>query len=203
MTELGQIERPAAESFAGKRKLYCVPNIYPIENAPEDYKELFHRYWDEVDKYLERLEIAGKIKKIFCEIIYDEGEKALDVLARINDRALQLIKKKMEEGSTIFPLENKEIFGVYIDWTNCLRIVATKEVFRKVLEFYTEISNKRFEHILDVIQNNLSEAEAGLLIMKDDERARLQFPKDIEVFLVTPPSYDEVFRWIREKLREV
>jgi len=28
----------------------------------------------------------------------------------------------------------------------------------------------------------------------------LQFPKDIEVFLITPPSYDDILRWLRDKL---
>ncbi|MEW6002220.1 MAG: hypothetical protein AB1638_06180 [Nitrospirota bacterium] len=203
MAELGKIEKPPVESFAGKRKLYCVSNIYPLRDPPDDYKELFDRYWNEVEQQIEKLEVAGKIKKIFCEIIHDEGEEALDELGRINDRALQIVKKKIEEGGTLFPLEKIEIFGAYMDWANCLQIVITEEVFKKVFDFYTEISNKRFEHILNVIVNNLSEPEAGLLIMKAEDRAKLQFPKDIEVFLVTPPSYDEILRWVREKLREI
>jgi hypothetical protein len=36
--------------------------------------------------------------------------------------------------------------------------------------------------------------------MKDEDRSKLQFPKDIEVFLITPPSYDDIIRWFREKL---
>jgi hypothetical protein len=54
---------------------------------------------------------------------------------------------------------------------------------------------------MDVINTRLSGAEAGLLIMKDEDRAKLQFPADIEVFLVTPPSYDDIMRWLREKGR--
>lgn len=199
MIELGQIDKPTVESFAGRRKLYCVPNIYPIEDAPDDYKELFNKYWDEVAQQIEKIEVAGKIKKIFCEIIYLQGEEALNILAKLNDRALQIIKKKLDEGGTLFPLENKEIFDTYVDWGNCLRVVNTKEVFTKVFEFYTDLSNKRLQHILSVIDCNLSVPEAGLLLMKDEDRAKLQFPDDIEVFLVTPPSYDDILKWIREK----
>ncbi|MDI6889999.1 MAG: hypothetical protein QMC83_03530 [Thermodesulfovibrionales bacterium] len=199
MVELGQIERPKAESFAGRRKLYCVPNIYPIDDAPNDYKELFNKYWDEVAQQIEKIEVAGKIKKIFCEMVYLQGEEALNILAKINDRATQIIKRKSEEGGTLFPLETKEIFGPYLDWGNCLKIVNTQEVFTKVFEFYTEYMDKRLQHILSVIDSNLSAAEAGLLIMKDEDRTKLQFPRDIEVFLVTPPSYDDIMRWFREK----
>jgi hypothetical protein len=38
--------------------------------------------------------------------------------------------------------------------------------------------------------------------MRDEDRVRLQFPNDIEVFLVTPPSYDDIVRWFREKKKE-
>ncbi len=200
MVELGHIDRPEAEIFAGKRKLYCVANIYPIEEASDDYKELINKYWDEVIKQIEKIEVAGKIKKIFCEIIYLQGDEALNILAKLNERIPQIIKKKLEEGATLFPLESKEILGPYTDWGNCLRVVYTQEVFTKVIEFYMEFSNKRLQQILDIIDSNLSEAEAGLLIMKDEDRVKLQFPRDIEVFLVTPPSYDNIIRWFRENL---
>jgi hypothetical protein len=203
MVELGRIDRPTAESFTDKRKLYCVPNIYPLFDAPDDYKELFNKYWDEVDQQIEKIEVAGKIKKIFCEMIYFQEEEILNILARFNERVQQIVKKKLEEGGTLLPLEDKEIFGPYVDWGNCLKVVNTNEVFTKVLEFYTELSDKRLQHILSVIDSNLAEAEAGLLIMKDEDRAKLQFPGDIEVFLVTPPSYDDIMRWFREKWKEI
>lgn len=200
MVELGQIQRPLADEFSGKRKLYCVANIYPVEEAEKDYHELVRKYWDEVAQQIEKVEAAGKVQKIFCEIIYQQGDEALQVLGTINERMLQIIKKKLEEGSTLIPLENKEILGPYSDWSNCLRVVFTKEVFSKILEFYKEFSEKRLQHFMSVIDSNLAEAEAGLLFMKDEDRSKLQFPKDIEVFLITPPSYDDIIRWFREKL---
>lgn len=200
MVELGQISKPNAEDFTRKRKLYCVANMYSVEDAPDDYKKLVNTYWDEVVSQIEKLEAAGKIKKVFCEIISRQGEEALNIWSKINERIPQIIKKKVEEGGTLVPLESEEILGPYTDWGNCLRVVYTKEVFTEVLEFYTEFSRKRLEHILNIIDGNLSEAEAGLLIMKDEDRAKLQFPRDIEVFLITPPSYDDIMRWFREKL---
>jgi len=200
MVELGQIQRPLADEFSGKRKLYCVANIYPVEKAENDYHELVRKYWDEVAQQIEKVEAAGKVQKIFCEIIYQQGDEALNVLGTINERMLQIIKKKLEEGSTLIPLENKEILGPYSDWSNCLRVVFTKEVFSKILEFYKEFSERRLQHFMSVIDGNLAEAEAGLLFMKDEDRSKLQFPKDIEVFLITPPSYDDIIRWFREQV---
>jgi hypothetical protein len=203
MVELGRIDKPEAEQFTGKRKLYCVSNVYPFEDAPDDYKDLFNRYWDEVAQQIEKIESAGKIKKIFCEMIYLQDEETLNTLNRLNKRALQIVKKKLDEGGTLLPLESKELFGAYIDWGNCLKIVHTEAVFTKVLEFYRESSDKRLQHILNVIDSNLSGSEAGLLIMRGEDRAKLQFPRDIEVFLVTPPSYDDIMKWFKEKWKEI
>jgi hypothetical protein len=203
MAELGQIEKPKTESFTGKRKLYCVPNIFPLYDPPEDFKELFNKYWNEVDQQIEKLEVAGKVKKIFCEMVYTEKEEIMEILGRFNERVQQIVKKKVEEGGTLLPLEDKEIFGPYIDWGNCLRVVSTQEVFTKILEYYTELATKRLQHILSMIDKHLGESEAGLLILKDEDRAKLQFPGDIEVFLVTPPSYDDIMRWFREKWKEM
>jgi hypothetical protein len=108
--------------------------------------------------------------------------------SKMNERVAGIIKQKMEEGGTLVPVEKEEILGPYSDWGNCLRVVFTHQVFAKILEFFTDLSGKRLEHIMDVINTRLSEAEAGLLIMKDEDRMKLQFPADIEVFLVTPPS---------------
>ncbi len=203
MAELGQIEKPRTESFTGKRKLYCVSNIYPVYDPPDDFKELFDRYWNEVDQQIEKLEAAGKVKKIFCEMVYTQKEEIMEILGRFNERVRQIVKKKVEEGGTLLPLEDKEIFGPYIDWGNCLRVVSTQEVFTKILDYYTELATKRLQHILSMIDKNLGQEEAGLLILKDEDRARLQFPGDIEVFLVTPPSYDDITRWFREKWKEM
>jgi hypothetical protein len=203
MSELGKIERPAAESFAGKRKLYCVPNIYPLKDAPDDYSGLVNRFWDEAAQQTERLEAAGKIKKIFCESISVGGEEAYDALTTINERALQFIKKKVGEGAELFPVEEEEIFGPFLDWANCLSVVRTKEVFSKVFEFYSGLSSKRLQHAAELIDGNLTEDEAGLLIMRDEDRVQLQLKTDIEVFLVTPPAYDDILRWFRDKAKDL
>jgi len=203
MTEIGKIEKPEAESFSEKKKLYCVPNVYPIKDAPEGYQKLYHAYWDEVAQQLEKLEVIGKIRKIFCENISVQGEEALDMISKMNERLLQIIKGKVEKGAALLPIETEDLFGSYLDWSNCLRIVRTKSVFDKILEFYTENFNKRIDHILNVIEGNLSEKEAGLLIIKDEDRTKLQFSQSIEVFLVTPPSYDGILKWIRDQWREM
>jgi len=202
MTELGKIEKPSVESFAGKRKLYCVPNVYPAKEAQDEYSALVNKYWDEVLQHTERLESIGKIRKIFCENISASGTEALDALADVNEPALRLVNKKVDEGAVFLPAESEEIYGHFLDWSACLHIVRTREVFSKVFEFYSAVAEKRIQYIARFIEENLSSGEAGLLIMRDEDRIQLQLPPDIEVFLVTPPTYDDILRWFRERLKE-
>ena len=200
MAELGRIQKPGVDQFSGKRKLYCVASVYPIEDAPDDYKDLVNKYWDEVVQQIEKIETAGRAGKIFCELMSDQSDEDFDLLKRVNERAHQLVRQRLEQGDTLVPLESKEIAGPYTDWGNCLRVVFTHDVFAKVLQFFMEYSEKRFQHMVTRIDENLSGGEAGLLIMKDEDRAKLQFPGDVEVFLITPPSYDDIVRWLRENL---
>lgn len=199
MAKLGQIQKPKADDYIGKKKLYCVANIFAAHDADDEYMRLVGKYWEEVAQQIEKIEAAGKIYKIFCELISESDDEEREFLTPITDRIAEIITRKKEEGGKLIPLEDKEILGPYTDWGNCLRVVFTKEVFMKVLEFYTELSQKRLENIMNVISANLSDNEAGLLILNDEDRAKLQFPKDIEVFLITPPSYDDLMRWIRDQ----
>lgn len=202
MAKLGEMERPSVERFAGKKKLYCIPNVYPIKDAPDKYNELLNKYWEEVSQQLEKLEVAGRVRKIFCESIYTQGGEALNVLAKINENAYRVVKKKVDDGAEFLPLEDKEIFGSFIDWKSCLAVVKTPEVSSKIFGFYAEVYNKRLQHIKKAIESNMAEGEAGLLIMGDEDRIKLDLSPEIEIFLVIPPSYDDILRWLRERLRE-
>lgn len=198
MVELGKVKKPEAEAFLGKRKLFCVPNIQPIVDAPNDYNKLVERFWDEVAQQIEKLEALGKTRKIFCEGLLTQGREALDTLERINKKLFEIVKERVNKGAILLSIERDDIFGPFIDWANCLHVVKTREVFEKIFGFYNELHEKRIQHIQNLIDTNLSAGEAGVLILRDDDRVRLQFPNDIEVFLVTPPSYDGILRWFRE-----
>jgi hypothetical protein len=50
-------------------------------------------------------------------------------------------------------------------------------------------------------EKNLAEDEAGLLILREEDRLRLQFSDDIDVFFVTPPVRDDILKWIRGEVK--
>lgn len=198
MSQLGQLEKPTVDSFLSKRKIYCVHNFIPFSGFPEDYTRLLNLYWEDVLDHLKRLETAGKVKKVFYENVYLEGEEGLNVIKGINEKAFELIKQKIDAGALFIPIENREILGAFIDWRSCLSVVRTKEVFSKIYTFYLEVLNSRIAHIRNIIENNLQPGEASLLIMEDEVRSKIQFSPDIEVFLIRPPSSDNILRWLKD-----
>lgn len=202
MSELGKLEKPSTDSFKGKRKLYCVPNIIPFNDPPDEYIALSNKYWSDIYIQLEKLSSVFGIQKIFCENIYINNEnEALNVLEKTNIKVFELVKENIKKGASLIPLENRELLGAFIDWRNCLGVVRTPDIFKKVYDFYTETLNNRLEHVQNTILDNLQEGEACLLIMEDEMRAKIQFPPDIDVFLIRPPSYDDILKWFRDNLR--
>ena len=202
MTKVGKIARPDASLYKDKKKIYFVRNLYLPKNASDDYKKLFYRYWDEVAEHVTKLEVAGKVSKIFCESIYMTGEEAIQVLSAMNSGLEQLVKIKIDAGGSFLPLESKEIFSKYIDWYNCLAVARSPHVHEAIHAFLDETIKERFEHIKTVLKDNIADGEAALLIMRDEDRNYLELPDDIEMFFVTPPAYEDLMTFMRDSSSE-
>jgi ferritin-like metal-binding protein YciE len=199
MAELGKIERLNIEEFKGKRKLFCIPNIFIPDNEDEKLKSLVEQYWQEANSHIERLEKLGFVTKIFLETIFIEGQDAVNIIRETNPYLYFLIEKKVSQGATVIGIEDPEIFGAFIDWSNCLRIVKTASVLQKVFNYYNEINQKRIEIISNKINENLQEGECAIVILRDQERMKLSLPKDIDIFLVVPSVYDDILKYLRDK----
>ncbi|MBI4681624.1 MAG: hypothetical protein HY757_00740 [Nitrospirae bacterium] len=199
MTEFGKIGKPEVAYYKNKKKIYFVRNLYLPKNATDKYKTIYYRYWDEVEEHLSKLEVAGKISKIFCESIYMTGEETMKVLSAMNVRLEQIVKKRTDAGGELLPLESKEIFEAYIDWYNCLAVVRTKKVYETIHKYLDEIIKERFAHIKSVLRENIADGEAALLVMRDEDRELLEVPDDIELFFATPPAYDDLLQFIRDR----
>ncbi len=200
MTEqLGKIEKPEAEQFKGGKKLYLVPLIFSGEDAPAEYKERCHRYWQQVAEQLASLEEKiGKVNRVYHESISLSGEEGMKLAEKINQSCYQIAKSKCDNEATFEAFEDRELLEEIIDWERCLLLgFVTVKVASKVSEFYTETSKKRYEFMVSRITETLKDNEAGLLFITEGHR--LQFPKDIEVFSISPPGLDEIHRWLRDE----
>jgi hypothetical protein len=71
-------------------------------------------------------------------------------------------------------------------------------VHETIHKFLDETISDRFNHIKSVLLENIADGEAGLLIMRDEDREFLEIPDDIEFFFITPPAYDDLMQFIRD-----
>ena len=200
MTEqLGKIEKPEAGQFKEGKKLYLVPLIFSGEDTPAEYNERCHRYWQQVAEQLASLEEKiGKVNRVYHESISLSGEEGMKLAERINQSCYQIAKSKCDNEATFEAFEDQELLEEIIDWERCLLLgFVTMKVASKVSEFYTETSKKRYEFMVSRITETLKDNEAGLLFIREGHR--LQFPKDIEVFSISPPGLDEIHRWLRDE----
>ncbi len=202
--KLGRIEKPSVQKYAAGRKLYCVPLVFSGKDAPEDYQKLYDTYWTEVKEHIEKLGKVGRAAKIYHESIYSADQDSLESIKQQNKRSHELVESEISQGAELIALEEKRLFGEYMDWGVCLSIVRTPEVAEKIQNFYLEAEKRRDEYILKQIDETLKDGEAGILLMKDENRIRIQpkLPSDIHVFLVHPPALNDVSQWIRDRIRD-
>jgi hypothetical protein len=197
--ELGKINKPEAGTFRYSRKLFLVPLIYSAKDAPAEYIEKFDLYWQQVDKHIANLETKlGKIKRVYHESITISDEKSFQILEGLNPKSCQIVRQKSESGAKIEVIEDRQLAEECMDWERCLLIgLLSDTVARKVSEFYVDAARKRYEHISKRIDKTLQADEVAVLFIR--EGSMIQFPKDVEVFSVSPPALDEIHRWLRNR----
>jgi len=200
--QVGKIEKPFAEPFRQGKKLYLVPLVFLNEAAPEEYKEKYHRYWQQVVDQLSNLETKiGKVSHVYHESISLSGEEGLKFVEKLNPNSYQIAKSKCDNGAIFEAIEENDLLQEVMDWERCLLFgFVTEKVASKVAEFYTEASRKRDEFMAKRLDETLQGNEAGLLFIR--EGYKLQFPGDIEVFSVFPPALDEIHRWLRDHAKK-
>ena len=201
MAQIGKIEKPATEQFKEKRKVYLVPLIYSSEGAPTEYKEKCHLYWQQVADQLNNLETKiGRVNRVYHETISLSGKDGMKFVEKLNSDSYQIAKSKCDNGASFEAIEDNELFQEAMDWERCFSVgFMSEKVTRKVFEFYVEASTKRYEFMAKKITETLKDNEAGLLFIREEHR--LQFPSDIEVISVFPPTLDEIHRWLRDRAK--
>ncbi|MBN1855425.1 MAG: hypothetical protein JW846_00555 [Dehalococcoidia bacterium] len=200
---LARMERPAADSFSGHRKLFVVFLVYSHESAPAEYNQRCERYWQQADEQLLRLETRiGAARHVYHESVYETGDSGLSLIERLNQFSHRLVSRRCAEGAVLEALEEQELASELNDWERFMMLgFASRKVADLVSDLYSQASKKRNEHAVQVIDSTLGDDESGILFVREGHR--LQFPQDIEVFSVVPPALDEMQRWLRDQARAV
>jgi hypothetical protein len=197
--ELGKIEKPEASSYKGKRKIYLIPLIYGGDESDKHFSKIFNEYWKQVAEHLKNLELkAGMVKHIYHESISESGEAGLKTIEKLSAKTYEIVKGKFENKAILEAMEDKDLFEENIDWQRCLLIgLISEKVANKISDNFLECSKKRYEYISKKINDTLGENESAVLII--NERHMIQFADDIEVFRISPPALNDIYKWARKK----
>lgn len=197
--ELGKMEKPEVSSFKHNRKILQIPLVYSGKDSPPDYAELFEKYWQQVNEMIAKLEgKLGSVSVILHESITDSGEEGFKVIRELNPKSHAICEAKSKTGGRLLTFEDPMLLTDVMDWERCLMIgFLSENVARKVYESFSEASKLRYQHISKTIDGTLQDGDVALLFIREGHS--VQFPSDVDVFMVAPPALDEIHRWARER----
>jgi hypothetical protein len=198
MTEtLGKIEKPETSQFKNDRKLFFVPLVLLPVAEDTELGKLLDLYWQETDAQIKNLcTKLGDITKVYHELVSSE-EEIPSVLDGMHSGSHSLMKISMGNGAIFQAVEDRELLNEFMDWSRCLSVgLQSSKVFDLIYQNYLETYRKRNENISKKIDTTLTMEDIGLLFLR--EGPHVQFPTDIQVFFVAPPSLDAIHRHLRK-----
>ena len=201
--KLGKIEKPPVEKYSKGRRLLFVPLLFSPPEPEDDFVKRARKYWDEVEAHVTNLESKlGSVNKVFHELVPVGGEEGSKVIGELNSASYQIVRARLDKGAEVQPVEAIELLTEFMDWSRCLAVgLQNQKVLTKVYKSYSGVRSRRNKDIAKKIDKTLKEEDIGILLMREGHQ--VQFPTDIEVFYVAPPSLDEIKRWIRDREEEL
>jgi len=197
--ELGKVEKPEVDSFKDSRKILQVPLVYAGKNSPAEYLELYEKYWQQVDEMIVKLEgKLGRVTLIYHETVDQEGAGGLEILKELHPKSHEMVNKRCAESASLKCIEASELLEEVMDWERCMMVgLISEKVAKQVYEGYSDASRKRYQFIGKTIDETLKPGDIALLFIREGHL--VQFPQDVEVFMVAPPALDEIHRWARDR----
>ena len=102
--------------------------------------------------------------------------------------------------ATMRQLEDGELVAEHSDWQRVLTMgPASQKVLQASLEGYQETLAARYRGIADRINEDLDAGDCAVLFIREDHQ--VQFPTEVQVFYVAPPSLDALKRWLDDYFR--
>ena len=204
MPELGKITKPSKERYQNKKKLIFVPIfIIPSSLYEKDTQHLFKQYWNEVSEAIGKLELSlGKIDIVFHEMNSKENQEGIDIIESLNPSGIDYIKILHNSGTEISQFEDDELIAETMDWQRISSIgLLSKNANEISRKEYSSSIQKRNDHLVSKINDELKSGSNGILLMREDHG--LQFSKDVEVFYVSTKIINELKNWLGEELNSL
>lgn len=220
MAELGKIEKPEANSFTAKRKLYVVPTL-PFEELALQFNldtAKVERFWGEVREKIEYfVSTYGNISALYIEGVNEDEKIGIDFFEKFGKESnhYKLIKSLVDSGAVIRGIEK----GEHMRLSRLLFEEYSKSFLPEIKEFHEGFYGKNIDfdgwrnYLIKRIQETqeemgkiasrligeLPENASGVLIITDGRP--VEFPEGVNVFQIRPPAFDEIARYVREKAK--
>ena len=200
-TPLSQMPKPDAAQYRQSRKLFMVPAIVFPPEASDEAQRLQESYWNEVRDHIGNLERSlGQVARIYHETVFADGDEGLILVQTLNPKGSPFIQAMCRSSAKLEATEDRALVEESSDWQRCLSIgLMSSKVRTLAIDSLREITAKRYEHVSARIDETLQEGEVGALFASEDHR--IQFPSDVQVFYVAPPSLDALKRWLNDQMR--
>tara|TARA_B100000686_G_scaffold10038_1_gene10126 strand:+ start:1100 stop:1798 length:699 start_codon:yes stop_codon:yes gene_type:complete len=198
--QLGQIDKPSASQYMGKKILFLVPLLQQLASMPPDGEAILKGYWTQVDDQIDSLETGlGPVTRIYHEYIEEGGDSGLEILRSTGVGSIEITESRCAKGATLIEIEDRELLAATMDWELYLKQLLSfpfrsATVVKHLHEWHTDTIKSRYDHILQSITDSLTVDEPGILFVSENHQ--LQFPADIQVFYVSPPALTDYKRWM-------
>jgi hypothetical protein len=192
MVTLGETGKSDPRQFENKRKLFLVPMLPTTLDFESNTTELLDSHWEQIKNQLDNLEKSlGTIKHVFHEMLHLEDEPGMQLLSQISPRSQLLTKKIVDSSGNLHATENVDLLYEMMDLQRCLSVgLISQRIHTELSDNFSKTSNSRNLHISDTIDSKLLVNEIGLLFISEDHK--IQFASDIQVFYVSPPSFNKI-----------
>ena len=189
--------RASYAEFAGKRKLLLLPFVMAVRDDP-GLRRLVDRYWEEGVGQVEKLALSlGGIRHLFHEGAVGAAAEAAEMLQQGNPSGYPALKRLLDAGATLESTEDVAVLAETMDLHRCLLVAQSSGPVRmRLLEWFEDARRRRYEHIARRVAETVGEGGVGVLVIAPDHT--VQFPDDVEVIYVAPPTLDAINRWLRE-----
>ena len=108
--ELGQIQRPSASQYDGRRKLLLVPLIYGPQADDEEGATVLQNYWEQMQTQVTALEGAlGGLQHIYHESLTVGGSEGMEQLGNVDLRSHGFIIEKTQNGAVLEATEDMDV----------------------------------------------------------------------------------------------
>ena len=203
MTTLSQFPKPEADQYRGKRKLFLVPTFAFPPSVPEEGQTLLESYWSDVRDHINNLERSlGTVAHVYHESLFSDGDEGMKLLEGMTPKAYSFIQAMCQSTAKLEATEDRALVQESSDWHRCISVgLASEKVRSLAIEGLQQATQKRFEHIASRIDETLKEDETGAIFVGEDHG--IQFPTDVQVFYVAPPSLDTLKKWIDDQVRSM